>query len=78
MKKTYRVHSGKTTKPRIKKLDKSKYFKNLESSLKTLDIKWSGTETKEEVDVVVEIITNTIATSASRSKVPYKLLTKNN
>jgi hypothetical protein len=70
------LHSGKTTVPRIKHLDKSKYIQTLESSLKTLDIKWSSTETKEEVDVVVEIITNTIATSASRSKLPYKFLSK--
>ena len=76
LEKTYRVHSGKTTVPRIKHLDKSKYIQTLESSLKTLDIKWSSTETKEEVDVVVEIITNTIATSASRSKLPYKFLSK--
>lgn len=69
-----RAHSGKTTVPRIKNLDKSKYLKTLE---KSLGIKWSSTKTKEELDVVVKIITNTIATSASRSKVPYKLLSKN-
>jgi hypothetical protein len=57
-----RVHSGNTTVPRIKNFDKSKYLKTLESSLKTLDIKWSSTKTKEELDVVEGIITNTIAT----------------
>ena len=76
LEKTYRVHSGKTTVPRIKNLDKSEYLQTLEYSLKTLDIKWSSTETKEEVDAVVETIKNTISASASRSKVPYKLLSK--
>lgn len=77
-----RVHSGNTTVPRIKNFDKSKYLKTLESSLKTLDIKWSSTKTKEELDVVEGIRREHNSNLHyfylhSRSKVPYKLLSKN-
>jgi hypothetical protein len=52
-------------------------LKNLELSLNKLEINWSGTKTNQEVDEIVDIITNTIANSAIISKLPRKLFSKN-
>ena len=63
--------------PRFNNIDKEKYIKNLELSLKKIEINWSRIKTSEEVDEIVDTIKNTIATSAIKSKLPRKLLSKN-
>ena len=77
MEKTKQNHKVKPPVPRINNINRVKYLNYLEASLKTLDINWPSKESNEGVEAVVEMITNTITTSAIKSKLLYKLFSKN-